>query len=88
MGNDNIEYMIIPTREIRRRLKKNIIRYMNGDYFELRLWLMDGHLYETTFFGLESEWYYLSKSIGGRMIHTTIWNYTNYLNKWTPGFRE
>ena len=86
MGNDNAEYMIIPTQELRRRLEKNIIRYRNGEYIELRLWMMDVNLYDTTTMGVESEWYYLSKGRGGRMIDQTIWNYTKFLNNWDFGF--
>lgn len=85
LGNDNTEYMIIPTQELRRRLKKDIIRYRNGEHQELRLWLMDGHLYQSNNLSVESEWYYLSKGRGGRMIDVTIWNFTKYWNNWVMG---
>jgi hypothetical protein len=88
MVNDNTEYMIIPTQELRRRLEKNIIRYRNGEHLELRLWLMEGNLYETTCFGIEAEWYYLSKGRGGRMIDSTIWNYTSFWNNWVLGSQD
>lgn len=86
MRKDNTEHMIIPTQELRRRLEKNIIRYRNGEYIELRLWLMGGNLYDTTSMGCEGEWFYLSKGRGGRMIDQTIWNYTRFLNNWDFGF--
>jgi hypothetical protein len=75
-------YMIIPEETLRKRLEKNIIRSRSNEYFELRLWLMDDHLYDTTNLGLEGEWYYLSDRKGGRMIEPTIWNYTSFLNNW------
>ncbi|MFC2080524.1 hypothetical protein ACFLRQ_03520 [Bacteroidota bacterium] len=81
-----IEYMIIPTEELRKRLKKNLVSYRTGEHLELKLWLMDDHLYDTTHFGIEAEWYYLSKGVGGRMIDTTDWNYTKFLNNWDFGF--
>jgi hypothetical protein len=83
--NDTTEYMIIPTQELRRRLEKNIIRYRSGEHLELRLWLMDGNLYDTTSMGCEGEWFYLSKGQGSRMIDQTHWNYTYFWNNWTLG---
>lgn len=80
LRNDTTEYMIILTAELRKRLEMNIIRYMSGEYFEISLWLMDGHLYDTTNLGLEGEWFYLSKGIGGRMIDQAEWNYTSFWN--------
>jgi hypothetical protein len=79
--------MIIPTEELKRRLKKNMIRYRSGDNIELRLWLIDDHLYDTTNLGLEGEYYYLSKGRGGRMIDGTVWDYTQFQNNWVlfPG---
>lgn len=55
---------------------------MSSEYFELRLWMMDGRLYDTSNLGLEGEWYYLSEGLGGRMIDQTDWNYTRFLNHW------
>ena len=75
-------FMIIPAEILRARLLKNKIRSLSNEYFELRLWLMDGKLFDTTNFGLEAEWYYLSDGKGGRMIEPTIWNYTSFLNNW------
>lgn len=75
--------MIVPTEELRRRLKKIIIRYRSGEQIELRLWLMEDYLYNTTSMGLEGEWYSLSDGVRGvRTIDQTIWNYTNFLNCW------
>lgn len=88
MENNKTEYMIIPTEELRRRLKKNIIRYQSGKHLEFRLWLIDGHIYETTNIGVEGEWYYLSKGPGGRMIDSTIWNYTRFWNNWFLGSQD
>lgn len=85
LRNESIQYMIIPPDELRRRLKKNIIRYISDKYFEIRLWLMDGNLYDTTYLGVEGEWYYLSKGRGGRMIDSTHWNYTKFLKNWNLG---
>ncbi|GAH18094.1 unnamed protein product, partial [marine sediment metagenome] len=43
-------FPIVPTIELRKRLEKNPIRYRSGEYVELRLWLMDNNLYDTTNF--------------------------------------
>jgi hypothetical protein len=75
-------YMIIPEETLRKRLEKNIIRSRSNEYFELRLWLMNDQLFDTTSMGLEAEWFYLSDGKGGRMIEPTIWNYTSFLNSW------
>lgn len=78
-------YMIIPEETLRKRLEKNIIRSRSNDYFELRLWLMNDQLFDTTSMGLEAEWFYLSDGKGGRMIEPTLWNYTSFLNNWILG---
>lgn len=54
LRNDSVQYMIIPTEELRRRLKKNIIRYITGEHLELRLWLVDNNLYDSTNLSVES----------------------------------
>lgn len=82
MRDDCPVYMIIPAETLRKRLEKNTIRSLSREYFELRLWLMDGQLYDTTNFGLEAEWFYLSDGKNGRMVEGTIWNYTSFLNHW------
>ena len=88
LRTESIEYMIVQIEELRGRLKKNLIRYRNGEHLELRLWLMDDHLYDTTIMGLEGEWFYLSKGRGGRMIDSTIWSYTSFWNNWVLESRE
>jgi hypothetical protein len=65
-----------------------MIRYRTGEHLELRLWLMDSNLYDTTTLGVEGEWFYLSKGRGGRMIDSTIWNYTKFHNNWILGSQE
>jgi len=82
LRDDSSVYMIIPEETLRIRLEKNIIRSRSNEYFELRLWLMDDKLFDTTNLGLEGEWYYLSDRKGGRMIEPTIWNYTSFFNNW------
>jgi hypothetical protein len=61
---------------------------MSGEYFEIRLWLMEGNLYDTFSMGCEGEWYYLSKGNRGRMIDGTNWNFTCFWNNWILGSRE
>ena len=80
--------MIVPTEELRKRLKKNLIRDRSGEHQELTLWMMDGTLYDTSSMGAEAERYYQSKGFGERMISGTIWNYTPFWNKWILGSRE
>jgi len=82
LRDNSLVYMIIPAQTLRERLEKNQIRSLSKEYFELKLWLMDGQLYDTTNFGLEAEWFYLSDGKGGKMIEPTIWNYTSFLNNW------
>ena len=82
LRNGSSVYMIIPAEILRKRLMKNKIMSMSEEYFELRLWLMDDKLYDTSNFGLEAEWFYLSDRKGGRMIEPPIWNYTSFLNNW------
>ena len=86
--NESVQFMIISIEELRKRLKKNMIRYRSGENIELKLWLMDEHIYDTSTLGCEGEWYYLSKGKGGRMIDRTIWNYTSFWNNWVLGSRE
>ena len=86
LRDSSLVYMIIPAETLRERLEKNQIRSLSKEYFELRLWLMDGQLYDTTNFGLEAEWYYLSDGKGARMIEPTIWNYTSFLTNCGPGY--
>ena len=88
LRDESSQYMIILTEELRKRLKKNLIKYRTGEYIELRLWLIDSDLYDSTTMSLEGEYYYLSKGRGGRMIDGTIWNYTIFLNNWVLGSWE
>ena len=53
LRNDSLQYMVVSTDELRRRLKKNLIRYRNGEHLELKLWLMDGQLFDTSFMGAD-----------------------------------
>ncbi len=85
LRNESAQLIIIPSEELCRRLKKNIIRFRSGENLELRLWLLDDHIYDTTSMGLEGEWYYLSKGRGGRMIDGTVWDFTQFLNNWVLG---
>lgn len=90
LRNESAQFMIIPTEELRRRLKKNIVRYRIGEHLELRLWLMGGFVYDSSSLGVEGEYYYLSVGRGGRLIDLTDWNYTRFWNNWildsvTPG---
>ncbi len=88
LRDDSTQYMIISTEVLRKRLMKNMIRYRNGEHIELKLWLMDGSVYNCSTMSLESEWYYLSKGRGGRMIDSTIWNYTRFWNNWVLGSQD
>jgi hypothetical protein len=87
--NESAQFMIIPTEELKRRLRKNIIRYRNGEFLELRLWLMESNLYDTTTIFLQAElFYFMGNRKGSRKIDGTIWNYTRFLNNWVLGSRE
>jgi len=77
---DCIEFLIIPTVEIKRRLQsKN--RTTNEDHeIELQFWLMaDNFVFEIPK-GIsgEGEWWF----INGRMAKKTDWDYSLFLNNW------
>jgi hypothetical protein len=82
-NNHCVEYIIIPPKELKRRLFDS--NWVSTDNLEIEMvfWLMpDNHLYETTDLSVEGEWYYLSKGIHGRMVDQTEWDYTEFLNDW------
>jgi hypothetical protein len=77
-----IEFIIIPSAEIIRRLIKKF-GLINNQEIEIVFWLMpDSCLYEATQTGVEWEWYYMSKGINGRMADGTDWDYTEFHNHW------
>jgi hypothetical protein len=78
-----VEFIIIPTKELKRRLvKRNRISSDNWE-IEIVFWLMpDNRLYETTYISVEAEWYYMSKGQNGRMADGTEEDYYEFLNSW------
>jgi len=42
----------------------------------------DGFVYDATNISLESEWYFLSKGVGGRMADGTDLDFTSFLDSW------
>lgn len=76
---ENIEFVIIESSELCRRLeaRKRIIE--NQAYFWL--WLMDDRrIYETTNISLEGEWYFLSKGCA-RVADGKDMDYSSFINK-------
>jgi hypothetical protein len=82
-NNHCVEYIIIPPKELKRRLfDSNRVSTDNLD-IEMVFWLMpDNHLYEATDISVEAEWYYLSNGVNGRMVDGMEWDYTEFLNDW------
>jgi hypothetical protein len=80
-NNHCVEYVIIPSRELKRRLFES--NRTSNDNQEIVFWLMpDRFLYDCTNVGIEWEWYYMSEGVNGRMADATEWDYTEYLNYW------
>jgi hypothetical protein len=83
ISNPCFEFIIIPSKELRRRLVERDQISTDNQEVEIVFWLMpDNHLYETTHIGVEAEWYFLSKGVNGRMADGTDWDYSEYLNNW------
>lgn len=79
----SIEYVIIPSKDIRRRLAKESQIAARDKDIEIVFWLMlDNRLYETKSKGIEWEWYFLSKGNNGRLADRTDFDYTEFLNDW------
>jgi hypothetical protein len=81
--NHSVEFIVTTPKELKKRLiRKNLITIDNNN-LELVFWLMpDNFLYNATNLSIESEWYYLSKGVNGRMVDNTDWDYTEFLNAW------
>jgi hypothetical protein len=78
---NRFEFLIIPPRELNRRLIEG--NRSSTENQKIVFWLMpDNCLYLTTEIGIESEWYYLSKGVNGRMADRTDADYTEFLNSW------
>jgi hypothetical protein len=82
-SNHGFEFIIIPKRELIKRLnRENRISSKNQEV-EIIFWFMpDGFLYDCTNISIEGEWYFMSLGFGGRMADQTIWDYTEFLNDW------
>jgi len=81
--DSKVEFIIIPSAELKNRLRNRELIPVDNPEIEIVFWLMpDSCLYETTNIGAEGEWYYLSKGINGRMTDGTDWDYTEFLNHW------
>ena len=78
-----VEYIIIPPKELKRRLFDSNRVSIDNRELEMVFWLMpENQLYETNDIGVEAEWYYLSKGVHGRMADQTEWDYSEFLNGW------
>ena len=82
-SNNRVEFIIIPNKELKRRLvESNRISAVNNKV-SLLFWLMhDGCIYDCTNLGIEGEWFYMSKGLNGRLSDRTDWDYTEFLNDW------
>ena len=76
------EFVCIPDEILRSRFQK-LKRITDGGKTEMTLWLFsDRKVYDCTNISMEGEWYYLSKGVNGRMMNSTEWDYSEYLNNW------
>ena len=82
-----IEFIIIPTKELKLRLIKGHLATTDNHTFKIVFWLMDDRLYNCSDISLEGEWYNLSKGVNGRMADDTELDYTSFLNKWEILFK-
>lgn len=81
--NHSVEFIILPIKELIRRLVKKNRFAKTSHEISIVFWLMpDRYLYDCTGVGIEWEWYYLSRVKNGRMVDKTDWDYTEYLNNW------
>lgn len=81
--NQRSDFVIISTKELKRRLIKK--KQISKPYHKTSIvfWLMDDKfLYDCTGVGVQWEWYYLSRGLNGRMVDGSVWDYTEYLNDW------
>ena len=82
-SNHIVEFIIIPPKELMRRIIEGNRISKASRKISIVFWLMpDNCLYETTDISVEGEWYFLSKGVNGRMADKTEWCYTKFLNGW------
>jgi hypothetical protein len=82
-----VEFIIIPSKELKRRLIESYRISSDNKVLKIVFWLMaegfnDKKLYETTDVGIEWEWYCLSLGKNGRIVDETDLDYTEFLNNW------
>ena len=87
ISKHSVEFIIIPTKELKRRLVGSNRISTDNQEVEIVFWLMvddnnDNRLYDCTHIGIEWEWYYLSLGKNGRMADKTDMDFTEYLNNW------
>jgi len=76
--NSRIEFIVIPSTELKKRLKYRKMTILNDQETEIVFWLMqDNSLYDSTGLGAEGRYYY----IDGRMDNSTRC-FTEFLNFW------
>ncbi len=81
------EYVIIPSNEFKRRITKGNRHLIINNEIEIVFWQMvDAHnnkkLYDCTNISAESEWFFLSLGSYSRMIDSSVWDYSEFLNNW------
>jgi hypothetical protein len=78
-----IDFVIIPIKELKRRLIKKNLNSTSKQKISIVFWLMaDRFLYDCSGVGVEWEWFYLSRGLNGRMVDSSVWDYTEFLNDW------
>jgi hypothetical protein len=84
IADNKVEFVIVPSDELRSRLNQRKCITDCNQETELQLWLLPpvNYIFETTYFGGEGIWWFIS----GRMAKNTIWDYTEFRNDWNRLF--
>lgn len=76
--NDRVEFLVIPTIEIRRRYQSKNRTKKDEMIIELQFWLMeDNYVFETKGISGEGEWWFINGRNGEQKPD---WDYTEFLN--------
>lgn len=77
---DCIEFIIIPTIEMNRRVRARNRTKNEDEEIELQFWLMeDKYVFETSGISMEGEWWFINGRMGEEQ---TDYDYSIFLNKW------
>jgi len=81
-SNHEIEFVIVPDEILHNRFQNQNRIPTGAKKAELTLWLMDERFVYEAPISFESEWYFMSSGVGGRMVDGGKMDYSEYLNNW------